>query len=407
MQRLGYIKYLLHLSSAKESSNFETLGKDLTQTIIRHISLTLTPEIEEYIQQRLTDRAYKDLKKKIANLDRNKVSESIKIEIQDAYLASYHLPSRTGKLVFEDWRKYVPLGINLGLVRKGTYSTLVRGIALLRLCSDGEIRAFENYKASHNPFIISPSQGVFFLYCLIENDGDVIRLLYRRLMMNYKNIFSDRDAGDYLPEVFRALEGIERKRSLTIEEREKYEKLLRIADSISNWKGKKYVGGGAREEAIRFRLEPYVDLGVLEKPDPYRYKYRISKQGKAFMRTLTDCENLNDFLKNGFFKASSQLFSENSIRGINIQSIINVLYESWTELKSQLGYAPISDIFLLGVSRSVSQKGFYFELSESVETLKKYQKYHPDCLRFAVDRMGKLAHVKFLKEPQLVLNNDE
>ena len=276
---------------------------------------------------------------------------------------------------------------------------MVRGIALLRLCSKKERIALAKYVSDCNPFAISPSQALFLLYCFIEKDGDIVRLLFRQILSHRRDSFSDREAGDYLPEVYREIERIESKRNLTIEEREKLEKLLRMAESISRWKGKTYIGGGAREEAIRCRLEPYVDLGLLEKHDPFRYQYSISNKGHTFFSTLVNCKDLPDFLQNRFFSACAPLFSKRPRHRKHIPTLVRALHKSWMELKSNLGYAPILEISLLTLSRSITKTGFYFEITESFEALRQYQKENPDCLRFTVDRMGNLAHVKFLKKP--------
>ena len=401
MQRLGYLKHLAHLAASRETSDFETLGKELLQAATRRVTVSVTPEIKGYVHRRLTDRVYNELKKKLGPNAVGQGPESVNLEIQDVYLASDSLPSRTGKLVLGDWRKYTLLGTLLGLVREGTYSALVRGISLLSLCSNRERIALTKFASDCNPFAIRPSQALFLLYCFIERDGDVVRLLFRQLFSDQCYSFSDREAGDYLPEVYREIERAESRRSLAIEDREKLEKLLRLAESISKWKGKTYTGGGAREEAIRCRLEPYVDLGLLEKPDPFRYQYNLSNKGYAFFSTLVNCKKLGEFLQNRFFSACAPLFSERPRHRKHVPTLVRDLYKSWIELKSKLGYAPILEISLLTLSRSISKTGFYFELTESFEALRRYQKEHPDCLRFSVDRMGNLAHVRYLKKPTM------
>jgi len=167
MQRLGYLKHLAHLAASRETSNFETLGKELIQSATHRVTVSVTPEIKSYIHRRLTDRVYNDLKKKLGPNATGQGPDSVSLEIQDVYLASDSLPSRTGKLVLGDWRKYTLLGTLLGLVREGTYSALVRGISLLKLCSNRERIAFAKYVSDCNPFAISPSQALFLLYLTV------------------------------------------------------------------------------------------------------------------------------------------------------------------------------------------------------------------------------------------------
>jgi len=398
MQRLGYLKYLVHLAFSRETSDFETLGKELTRAVTCHVTVPMSPEVVEYIRKRLTDSAYDQLKKKLAR-NASEQPSSISLEVQDVYLAFPILPSQTGKLVLADWRRYTLLGTQLGFLRQGTYSALVRGVSLLRLCSEPELKAFTAYNPEQNPFVISTPQALLLLYSLIENDGDTIRLLYRHLLARESEAFSDREAGDYLPDVYREIERAERRRNLPIEEREKLGKLLRMADNIEKWRGRSYTGSGALIEAITARLEPYVDLGLLRKPDPVHYEYAFTDRGRAFFSNLVNSQDIADFLQNRFFSVSAPLFRKQARHRKHPPSIAKALYKSWTELKSGLGYAPITELCLFAVSKSVSETGIYFEVAESFAALRSYQKEHPDCVRFTVNRMGKLAHVKFLKEP--------
>jgi len=76
---------------------------------------------------------------------------------------------------------------------------------------------------------------MLLLYCLLENDGDVLKQLYVRLPEDQP--FSDRDASDLLPDMFRMIGQQFWNRSLPVEERRKLERLLKIADSIEQLLG--------------------------------------------------------------------------------------------------------------------------------------------------------------------------
>ncbi len=396
MQRLGFLKPLLTLASSRESWDFESFGRELVRAVTRRAKATIDDSTETYIRRRLTDRTYNDLKKRLAA--NSGANEAVPLEVQDIYLSSPGLTSRTGKLVEGDWRKYPLLAAQLGFVRRGTFSALVRGMAFLEVCSSTEMQAFERVQPGCNPFVLHPPQALLLLYAFVENDGDVIKPLYGHLQ-DLDDGFSDRDAGEYLPEIYREIERAESKRNLTIEEREELEKLLRMAQSIAEWKGRKYTGSGALTEAATARLEPYTDMGLLDKPDPFRYEYRFTQRGRAFAEALSQVDDLDRFLSEGFFGALAQLFHSRPKHRRHVPLLVKALHRTWQDLKSGLGYAPVKELALLTVARSIPDSGFYFEVQEAFEALREFQKERPDCLRFTVNRMGELAHVKFLKEP--------
>ncbi len=394
MQRLGYLKYLLQRCVAQETSNAETLGHDLTDTVTRNVRAVLTPELADYVRRRLTDGTYRSLRDQVLAWERGEAAAQVSMELQDLYLSDPRLPSRTGKLVPEDWRKYPYLGVHLGLIRAGTWSPFERGLALLCLTPKPQLDAFREYNSQSNPFYLSAEQRTLLLYCVLENDGDVLKQLYARL--GEAGAFSDRDAGDLLPEIFRSINQQFWNRSLPVEERERLDRLLKIAKSVEQWRGRSYSGGGAREEAIKVRVEPLTDLGFLLKDDPYRYEYCLSPGGRAFFATLGPTVDVETFLDTAYFQTWAAAFGPSDARVARADEIRAALARAWNELKSPLGYAPIVDVALLGGIYALTEQGVYFEIATARQFLRDWQKESPTALRFSVDRMGTMAHVRML-----------
>lgn len=394
MQRLGYLKHLLNRCAVLETSNVETLGHDLTEAVARKVRTSLTPELADYVQRRLTDSVYRILRDQVAAWKRGGMLNDIYMEVQDLYLSDPRLPSRTGKLVSEDWRKYPYLGVHLGLIRAGTWSPFERGMTLLRLTPKAELEAFREYKSDANPLFLSLSQRMLLLHCLLENDGDVLKHLYEQL--GERDIFSDRDAGDLLPEIFRAISQQYWNRGLPAEERDRLDQLLKVAESIEKWKDRSYSGGGAREEAIKARLEPFADLGFLLKDDPYRYEYRLSPQGRAFFAALETTTDIGAFLDAAFFQTWAAAFGPAHARLATDDEMQAALVRAWNDIKSPLGYAPIVDTALLGGIYALTEQGLYFEIATARQFLRDWQKESPTAVRFSVDRMGNMAHVRLL-----------
>ncbi len=393
MQRLGYLKALAALVNENETSNLETLGKRLIARVTQRVRLLppFDPDLQEYAKTRLTDGAYRELRKTIMEN-----AGPAGVELQDIYLADPSLPSSTGKLVEANWRRYPYLGTSLELVKKGTYSALTRSLVLLAVTPKEELAAFGELDRQNNPMRISDSQAAVLLYCLLDNDAEVSLPLLQTLAAKGEEVFDERIAGDLLPDILRSVAAAHAKRSLPAAERERLSMLGKIAVNVAKWKGKPYTGSGAREEAIRVRLEPWCDLGLLSKPVREKYDYRATDAARALVVRNSQFPDIDTFLQEGFFAAFA------ACRGIEAKpagdaEATEALARAGEALKSTLGYTPITDVGLLAGTRLLIEQRRILELSRTVDMLKALQKQDPNFVRFTVDRMGALAYVKFLK----------
>jgi hypothetical protein len=208
--------------------------------------------------------------------------------------------------------------------------------------------------------------------------------------------FDERFAGDLLPDILRDVIGANAKRSLPAEERNRLSMLGKIATSIARWKGKAYTGSGAREEAIRVRLEPYCDLGLLCKPNREKFEYVTTNSAVALVNQFGKFADVDAFLQNGFFTAIADGHSINTQPATEDEAI-KALAGAGQTLKSYLGYTPLNDVGLLAGVKLLAEQRRILELGRTRELLKALQKQDPTFVRFTVDRSGALAYVKFLK----------
>jgi hypothetical protein len=395
MQRLGFLKPLCVLVNETETSNLTSLGKRLIERINKKVRLT-TPvddDIKEYARARLTDGIFRVLRKTILDGDPGK---TVSLEIQDLYLADRTLPSGTGRLVEANWRRYPYLGTSLELIKKGTYSALTRSLVLLALTPKDEQLAFSEFTRQANPFRISESQALVLLYCLVDNDAEVLLPFFRGLLGLPGQSFDERTAGDLLPEILRQVVKDHSKRSVTAEERDRLALLTKTATSIEEWKGKAYTGGGARQEMATVRLEPYCDLYLFTKPDRERYEYATTESLKTFVDHWNDLPDPDGFLQQRFFSTFAAC-RKLDVRPADDHEATRALVKAGETLKSSLGYSPITDVGLLAGVRLLTEEGKVLELARTTELLKDLQKQDPTFVRFTVDRMGVMAYVKFLK----------
>jgi len=401
MQRVGFLKHLLWRASRSSTNNLSTLGKELINAVSQKVSVTLTPQLQEYIKTALTSSLYKNLRAiALKPIEEPSNSLKVQVEIQDIYLANSNIPSPRGKLVSDDWKEYPYLALDLGLLLKGTYSLLVRGQTFFSFVSEDEKKAFNIsgdtfLNKNSNPFLLSIQQRILLLFSFVERDGDVLSRLYREILPLHQP-FTDKETGDYLPEIYRAIAKEFRPRVRSGDDLLRIQKLLDTAVKIESVKRKSSPGGkNAREHAITVRLEPFVDLGFLSKPEPFAYIYHINDATKAFFEPFLAAESVNHFLHNSFFDSSNKAFGLDGTHQTERETILPAIQKAYTVLKSPLGYAPILEVSLLAGIYSITEARAYFELSESIDILKSLQKERPELVRFNVDRWGVLTFVKF------------
>jgi len=401
MQRFGFLKYPVWRASLSATNNLSTLGKNLITAVTQKVSVVLTPHLQEYIMTALTDSIYTNLRSIATKpLENGQDKPTVHVEIQDVYLADPGLPSRRGKLVSDDWNRYPYLAVDLGLLRKGTYSLLVRGQSFLSLVSEEEKKAFSrteftSINGTPNPFRLTFPQKLVLLFSFIEKDGDVLKILYSKLFP-LSEPFSAKDAGNYLPEIYRAIAKESRARARSGDDLSRIQKLLDTADKIEAVKRNPSPGGkNPREHGITVRLEAFVDLGLLSKPDPFAYRYQMTDATKTFFESLINSESIDHFLHYSFFKAANKAFNLNGEHRTDRETILPKIQKAYIVLKSPLGYAPIIEVALLAGIYSITESGSYFEISETTNTLKSLQKERPELVRFNVDLWGVLTFVKF------------
>ena len=398
MQRVGFLKLLCAQTARTETSNLATVGKQFVQKALARVRVVppFNEALKEYVRIRLKDKVYHDLRKAVLNGALQ--GSAVGLEIQDLYLSDPAVASTTGKLVEENWRRYPYLGTNLDLIKQGTYSVMTRALVFLAVTSKEEIAAFDKYDKKHNPFLVSSEQAAVLLYCFIDNDAEIIFRLFHSLLEIEGGVFDERVAGDLLPDIIRQSSNFFRNAALPVEDRERLGVLEKVAGSIAESKGKSYTGGGAREESIRVRLEPYCDLGFFAKPDKHRFVYGVTSALRKLMTDWHLLEATDDFLELRYFTSLAGIHRL-KVRKATDKEAKKALLEAGQTLQSTLGYSPITDVGLLAGIRLLFQQKRILELSQTRTLLRAWQKEAPTVIRFTVDRMGTLAYVKFMPGP--------
>lgn len=399
MQRIGYLKRLIKRVTVTPTSNLENIGKDLIDTVLKRVRIQIDDHLSKYIKARLTGNAYTTIKKQTNSwiADRGE-PPFLMLELQDLYLKNPELPSQVGRLAKEDWRKYPQFGISVGLIRSGTFSPTSRSYSFLHLVTEQEQKAFIEYSPDVNPFFTSIEQSLLLLYSFIENDGEILVPLWNRLLNSPQPQFSERQAGDLLPSIIKNVISRYKNKTSSIDFRKRLESLGKTAESISlQLNVQDYSSVSAREETVRVRIEPIVDLGLLQKQNPFRYEYTFSDAGRIWAEAFSgdeDSVDIGDFIHQRFFftAASAQKISAEFL---TLDGIIPRLKSAWEVISSSNGYAPIEEIALLAGIKALINESKIIEISTAREAIIAFQKANPYKVRFTVDRFGALAHAKF------------
>ncbi len=401
MQRLGYLKRVVKRVTTTSTSNLDNIGHDLIDVVTRKVRVPLNERLVGYIKVRLSDNTYISIKQQADTwLKAGGEPPVVLMELQDLYLSDSQMPSGVGKLVNENWRRYPPLATNLGLIREGTYSANTRALSLLYFTPETELRAFQEYLPEANPLRLTQRQALLMLYALIENDGEVLAPLWNQLATKHPDGFSDRDAGNLLPEIYRAAIARHRTRLLPADVRDRLLVLEKSADSITRARqSEKYTGGSAREESSRVRVEPFADIGLFCKPDPFKYEYGFCDAGRTWAEALAAVETsqaVGDFLANRFFTTAAAAWAIPAQPISASEEIVPHLLRASKAIKSPGGYAPIEELALVAGIEGLLDHGVIIEPEVARKAIIAYQKDHPYEVRFTVDRMGVLAHARFL-----------
>ena len=399
MQRLGFLKHLVARASQTSTSNLRALGDNLIKTVSSKVSVSATPSLEKYLSAILSGISHQALMSRVRNaLEQSTVGGTVSVELQDAYLSSDTLPSRRGRLVPYDWQKYPHLAVRLGLLRENSFSPLVRGQVFLALVSPAELAAFREYSENTNPFILTVEQRIFFLFTFLERDEHVLLPLYRALLP-LETEFTEWEAGNLMPkifgEIYQSFRPIARSGADTV----RLQSLLETAKVIERWRDKRYSGKGARDDAATLRVEPFVDIGILTKEDPFSYRYHFTPTGRQLMSALTKAEKGEPGLDSGFFASVSEAFNLSAPPIQDPDKLLDLIYPSFVKLASPLGYAPMREVILLAAISATTTGRGCFELADGYEALKDAQREYPELVRFNVDRWGNPIFVKFLSDP--------
>ena len=397
MQRLGFLKYLVSKASFERPTTASFIGGNLLRIVSQKYPILVQSEIAEYCNKIFSEQHYSSLRSQLKKAFLQQPQGQINLELQDTYLSQDILPSKRGRILAEkekDIHIFPALAVSLGFITSDTYMLTSRGRLFANMISPAEIDAF-NQVSNINPMIISFQQTLVLLFSFLETDGELIKILYPTIMQKEKE-FTDYEVGDIIGELLDDYLVRVEKSAINMKDKVEISKLKKTNQKIKEWKGKKYVGVGARDEWATLRLEPFVDMGLLAKPDKFAYRYNFTDGGRRFVSKLESSNTLDEFLLDKYVSAAAEIFNIQASPVTDSSMALETLKESNRLLANNIGYSDIFDTALLSAA-SLLQEGKCLEISDSIRILKEAQKNNPYNIHFNIDRWGNLKFISFRK----------
>lgn len=395
LQRLGTLLAVVTAASESRRTSVEALGKSSTQllTAERTIAAENCKDVAEYVKHMHLWQRYEGLRGLAAGELVGK-----KVQAQDLWLSDPRVPSASGAITERVTDEPAQLAVALRLVRAQNHTLTDRGRAL-RVAADTEVAVLRSpdTNSTVNPMILRRGAGLILLYALLEADYDFLRTTHEVAVAGSRR-FSRADISGQMGAVCRKLRDEQRHKVRNGEDRQKLARLKELAESIET-AGDAPTRGGARppDQTSTVRLEPYVDLGLLSRTDRFEYRYAIDASQAAFYDSMLGQPVMEEWAAETLVGAYAKVANP-KLGPVHPREKEGVLRAAWYELKSKMGYASITEAFLLANARLIDTGIGFFELAAGQAALREFHREDSKAIRFTMARGGAVSYFK-LNEP--------
>ncbi len=379
-KRLGHLKSVCAIASSSYGMNLEGITARFQSKITasKLIPQERRQQISEYIKSQRSNQ----YKTRSGDLD--------SCELQRYYLSDPRLPSQSGVLTGRSravdylHTEYVEIpawAVRLGLLRKNNYTLTERGKVLLAIKSNGNV-TLDLETSDENPYLLVPSEKYFFLYCLLDVDGDIVKRLYKKLIL-HTGRFGKNDVSNYMIKSLEELRDEMKKRRLNVTYRPMATQINSTIEAIKN----------KSDQAIAPRLEPFVDCGLIKRSSRRDIMYETTSDTRRFIENLNHSSSIDEFLNESLAVNTVGLLGLKYTK--NVELVPRYMTRSYTRLKSGIGYCSIRDLALLAVAYSIGDGYGIFEMGDVQRTILDFAGKYGTSVRFTKDRQGNVALVKF------------
>jgi hypothetical protein len=400
MQRAGALLAVTDAAHETRSTDLAGITTRYVEALWRSIQLedeSDVARVQTYIdEQRLRERYPKFYGKPGA------LQPGERVDAQDFWLADRSLPSSTGAIRRQSAHELPQLASELQLLRPENYTRTDRGNAL-RVVSMRKIQALTGDARTENPLALTSGQQLLLLFTFLDADFDVVREIYRDLLLREETMFTRADVSGVLPDACRRLIRQWQPEARRGHNLEKLLRLQELAKEIEKSQAERKVRsrtgttwGGARppESTGTVRLEPYVDLALLGKPERSKYTYAFNDRQRGFFSALVEAADPSAFLENDLIVAYLRSQGQESERSDD-DAIWHAITNAYEALRSRLGYAAFREVVLLAIAQLVDAgTERYFEIADGIGVIRRQKESDPRSIKFGVARGGGLTYIK-------------
>ena len=394
MQRLGFSKagVVYHGAARSRSEMAEVMRNALDRAVHQ---VPYNPGLKQWLER---DRNIKGA---------DNSTSGFAVSLQSYYV--YDHPSATGwlsRLAFDEYFELLP--DKLGLVTSSYDLTDYGAVLLHGLISEDEKAALK-FPSACNPLVLPAHQQVFYLYKLLEADGDFLLPFCGSLVSRFGSTsFSYLEAGFEVPAVLAGMMGAFSGSVQTQADRQQFRSLEtakeRIADEIDR-SIERQGSGSRREQTTIPRLEWLTDLGLAQKQGSRRW--RLSSVGLGLLDSLWTKykdglgrlypENvIGAILDSEFYRIVAAAYLDSSPTTADPQNLINFTRPAYEVLSGPTGYCLLRPMLLLANCLAVGeQEATVMEYEPAAASLCDLYTSNPNLLRYTIDRFNTDYQIRF------------
>jgi hypothetical protein len=396
-QRLGHLKIACALANSSTGTTLEGLTSrfEAVVTSLQGVPEPTRTQVWNYIRSFRPNRYPRD------------GQGAGQVELQDLYLSDPNLPSHSGAITGDmgasGYRHavYVEIpawAVRLRLLRRENYTITDRGKALACL-RPGQPEHIRSYDPVRNPFNLSLGERYFFLYCLLDADGDLIQRIFSSLLILQGPVTRSK-IGEIAAEALQALSAERLRLGASGRSQIIANRISATVQSVEKQKG---TGMGPRESLATPRTEPLVDCGLLSRADPTSYAYLLTQQGRDFVTEMVKSTTLDQFIYTKLAGRTAHLIDLD----VDPDKVRRFVARSYARLRSGLGYCSIREVALLAVALALDEcASCAFELRDAELEISEAGRHYGKEVRFTKSRQGDIALVRISPRVVAELTNE-
>jgi hypothetical protein len=391
MQRAGFLIAVCLAAEDRQPAAVDRVAAKTASLLQRtsRVPSSVRGDVESYLGSlRLWNR--------YAPLRGRALTEEDAVQVQDLWLADPRLRSATGALTPENATEMPQLAASLRLLREANYTRTDRGRALLAAASPERVAAMRAAQLTPNPLLLPAGAQLLILAALIEADGDFLQSVWRTSPAIDADVFTRAEFASALAAACADLRARVRGRARSGADQALLARLARWEQAVGQERksGSEWGGGRPPDQMATVRLEPMIDLGMIDKVDRYAYRYQLNDAQRTFWGRLAEASDSREFVRAGLV-AGWMAANGRSEQRAEKAAIWDAIRRAYASLRSSLGFASFAEVILLAVGELLdASPALWFELQDGINVLAERRRDSPKDVRLGINRAGELTYMK-------------